>query len=72
MPYCTRGVLRVNIFCSYYYSSSGTLPIYMGAPNIEDWLPGENSVIRTDEFSGAKELSEYINYLDEVWCYATC
>jgi len=44
---------------------SGTLPIYMGAPNIEDWLPGENSVIRTDEFHGAKELSEYINYLDE-------
>lgn len=25
---------------------AGTLPVYMGAPNVENWLPGENSIIK--------------------------
>jgi len=45
--------------------SSGALPVYMGAPNIDEWLPGSNSIIKTDNFDNAKELAEYINYLNE-------
>lgn len=29
----------------------GALPVYMGAPNVEDWEIGPNSLIRTDNFS---------------------
>lgn len=35
---------------------SGALPIYMGAPNIDDWLPGEMSIVKTDTFSGPEVL----------------
>lgn len=24
---------------------AGTIPVYMGAPNVEEWLPGESSII---------------------------
>ena len=35
----------------------------MGAPNIEDWTPGDNSLIRTDQFSGPKQLAEHLTRL---------
>lgn len=37
----------------------------MGAPNIDNWLPGEKAVIKTSDFGNAKELAEYINYLND-------
>jgi hypothetical protein len=37
----------------------------MGAPNIDNWLPGKKSIINTADFSGARELAEYINHLNE-------
>jgi len=43
---------------------AGTLPIYMGAPNIDEWLPGEESIVRVDRFSGPKALAEYLLNLD--------
>lgn len=47
------------------YFSAGALPIYMGAPNIEDWLPGDHSIINTADYANPKELAEYINYLNQ-------
>jgi hypothetical protein len=43
---------------------AGTVPIYMGSPNIHpDWTPGEHSIIRTSDFKGPKDLA---NYLEKV------
>lgn len=39
--------------------SSGTVPIYYGAPNFADFVP-KNSVIDARLFSTPKELAEYI------------
>lgn len=45
--------------------AAGALPIYMGAPNIDAWLPGKKSIINTADFSNPKELAEYINHLND-------
>eukprot|EP01133_Synstelium_polycarpum_P001533 gene1533-1790_t len=37
-----------------------TLPVYMGANNVEDWTPGNHSVIRTDQFKSPKDLADYL------------
>jgi len=39
------------------------LPIYMGAPNIDDWVPGDMSIIKTDDFSSPKDLAKYLQFL---------
>jgi len=39
---------------------AGTLPVYMGAPNVDNWLPAEKSIIKTDNFRDPKELAEYL------------
>ena len=44
---------------------AGTVPVYLGAPNVEDYLPGADCVIRADRFGSPKELAEYIER-----CYA--
>eukprot|EP01103_Thecamoeba_quadrilineata_P013923 TRINITY_DN4004_c0_g1_i1.p1 TRINITY_DN4004_c0_g1~~TRINITY_DN4004_c0_g1_i1.p1 ORF type:complete len:643 (-),score=96.02 TRINITY_DN4004_c0_g1_i1:140-2068(-) len=38
---------------------SGSIPVYMGAPNIEEWAP-PNSYIRTDKFKGPADLAKYL------------
>jgi hypothetical protein len=43
---------------------AGTVPVYRGAPNIEDFAPGPKSFINAADFSGPRELAEYLNYLD--------
>jgi len=42
----------------------GSVPIYYGAPNIEDFAP-EHSYINIKDFKSVKELADYIKYLDE-------
>jgi len=37
----------------------------MGAPNVDDWLPGNHSIIKTSDFKSATELGNYLNYLIE-------
>ncbi|GAM23346.1 hypothetical protein SAMD00019534_065210 [Acytostelium subglobosum LB1] len=37
-----------------------SLPVYMGAPNVEDWTTGDNSIIRTDQFASPKALGQYL------------
>ncbi|EGG19524.1 glycosyltransferase [Cavenderia fasciculata] len=41
---------------------SGSLPIYMGAPNIDDFVP-RNSVIKTNDFESPQHLVKYLKYL---------
>lgn len=44
---------------------SGSLPVYLGAPNIDDWIPSEDSIIRVNQFSSPSTLAEYLIYLDK-------
>ena len=45
--------------------ASGSVPIYLGAPNIEDFAPGDKSFINVDDFNSPKSLAEYIKQLDQ-------
>jgi len=44
--------------------ANGCVPIYQGAPNIEEFLPSDKCIIKTDDFSSPMELAEYIKFLD--------
>ncbi len=43
----------------------GCVPVYLGAPNIDDFAPGDHSFIHAADFSGPKELAEYLLALNE-------
>lgn len=38
----------------------GALPVYMGAPNIDEWLPGEHSIIKVADYASPAELAAYL------------
>lgn len=37
-----------------------SLPVFMGAANVDDWLPAPHSVIRTDQFASPRALADYL------------
>ena len=37
----------------------------MGAPNVDDYLPGPHSIIKVSDFKTAKELGDYVNMLSK-------
>ena len=43
----------------------GTLPIYMGAPNVNYFMPCTKCILRTDDFKSPKHLAEFLLKLDE-------
>ena len=44
---------------------AGTVPVYLGAPNVGVFAPGEKCYINTADFSGPRDLAEYLLYLDQ-------
>jgi len=42
-----------------------TVPVYLGAPNVEDYAIGEHSFIRADQFNTTEDLVDYLIYLDQ-------
>lgn len=42
----------------------GTVPVYLGAPNVDRFAPGDHCFINTSDFSNPKDLAEYLLYLD--------
>lgn len=44
--------------------AAGSVPIYLGAPNVEAFAPGAKSFINVLDFDGAKSLANYIRELD--------
>jgi hypothetical protein len=42
---------------------AGTVPIYRGAPNVEDFAPGADSFIDADRFRSPKDLAAYLLHL---------
>jgi alpha-1,3-fucosyltransferase 10 len=43
----------------------GTVPVYMGAPNIDTFKPAPHSIIKVTDFESPKELAEYLTLLDK-------
>ncbi len=43
---------------------AGSVPVYLGAPNVADLLPAERCLIDVRDFSGPNELAAYLNWLD--------
>lgn len=41
----------------------GSVPVYMGADNIDDFAPNSKAVIKVTDFSSPKELADYLIYL---------
>ncbi|MCP4375148.1 MAG: hypothetical protein GY794_03055 [bacterium] len=42
----------------------GSVPVYRGAPNVNIFAPGPDAFIDASCFSGARELAEFLTYLD--------
>ena len=40
--------------------AAGSVPLYYGAPNVEDWLPCSNCIIDLRRFSSPREAADYI------------
>lgn len=43
---------------------AGSVPVYLGAPNIEDYAPGDDCFINVDDFAGPRELASFLMSLD--------
>jgi hypothetical protein len=43
---------------------AGSVPVYLGAPNVEDFAPGEHCYIESRDFAGPKLLADYLVMLD--------
>lgn len=46
---------------------AGAVPVYLGAPNVQDFVPGDKCLVNAADFASARELADYINlcYEDE-------
>lgn len=44
---------------------AGTVPVYRGAPNIDQFAPGENAFINVNDFEGPTELAIHLQELDQ-------
>lgn len=43
---------------------AGSVPVYLGAPEVADFAPAARSYIDTADFAGPAELAAYLNHLD--------
>ena len=43
---------------------AGSVPVYLGAPNVADFAPAPHSLIDVSDFGGPRELAQYLDYLD--------
>jgi len=44
---------------------AGSVPVYLGAPNIDEFAPGNNSYININSFDSVKSLANYLIFLNE-------
>jgi hypothetical protein len=42
----------------------GSVPVYLGAPNIEEFAPGDHCYINVKDFSSPRALAKYLKELD--------
>jgi Glycosyltransferase family 10 (fucosyltransferase) C-term/Fucosyltransferase, N-terminal len=43
---------------------AGSVPVYLGAPNVEEFAPGDHCYINVADYHGPKHLAEYLLRLD--------
>ena len=43
---------------------TGCVPVYRGAPNVEDFMPGDHCYINAADFASPQQLAEYLQHLD--------
>jgi Glycosyltransferase family 10 (fucosyltransferase) C-term/Fucosyltransferase, N-terminal len=43
---------------------AGTVPVYLGAPNVDRFAPGDHCFINTSDFQNPKDLADYLRDLD--------
>ena len=43
---------------------TGCVPVYRGAPNVEDFVPGDHCYINTADFTSPQHLADYLHHLD--------
>ena len=43
---------------------AGSVPLYFGADNVEEFLPGDRCIINAADFRDPRELAEYLRHLD--------
>jgi hypothetical protein len=48
----------------YHPLMVGCVPVYLGAPNIDEYAPGDHCFINTADFQSPKDLAEYLLWLD--------
>jgi len=51
-----------KLFDSFW---AGSVPVYLGAPNVDEFLPGDHCLINVNDFSSAKDLADYLLYHQE-------
>ncbi len=39
---------------------SGTVPVYLGAPNVDEYLPGNNCIIKATDFANGADLAKFL------------
>ena len=63
---CLENALEVDYVTEKFYDPllAGTVPVYRGAPNIDQFSPGENAFINANDFSGPNELCAYLTELN--------
>ena len=42
----------------------GSVPVYLGAPNIDEFAPGEHCLIKVSDFASPEKLAAYLNHLN--------
>lgn len=43
---------------------AGSVPVYLGAPNVADFAPADHCFVDTADFAGPDELARYLDHLD--------
>jgi hypothetical protein len=61
----TRDYVTERVFMGLI---AGSVPIYMGAENVWEFMPSDASIICANEYKSVQELAQYLHYLqqDEV------
>jgi hypothetical protein len=43
---------------------AGSIPVYLGAPNVDDFSPGDNAYLNVSDFKNVRELAEFMKSAD--------
>lgn len=43
---------------------AGSVPVYLGAPNVDTFAPSDSSFVNVADFSGPRELAQFLAHLD--------